>query len=76
MDPSFRIRGHELRSDSFLGLRLGWRRRDEEIVMRSSRHPLKAYTRKQKMIARSSAEAELQAAAVGASGAKCREHDV
>ena len=25
-EPSFRIRGHEHRSDSFLGLRLGWRR--------------------------------------------------
>ena len=24
MDPGFRIRGHELGSDSFLGLRLGW----------------------------------------------------
>ena len=34
------------------------------------RHLLKAYTRKQKIIARSSAEAELCAAALGASGAK------
>ena len=37
---------------------------------------LKAYTRKQKIIARSSAEAELYAAALGASEANgCREHD-
>ena len=76
MDPSFRIWGHELRSDSFLGLRLGWKQRDEEIVKRSSRHLLKAHTRKQKIIARSGAVAELQAATLGASEAKCREHDV
>ena len=37
MDPSFRIWGHKLRSDSFLCLRLGWRQRDEENVKRSSR---------------------------------------
>ena len=58
--------------DSFLRLRLGWRRRNEEIVKRDSRapagrHSLKAYTRKQKIIARSSAEAELYAAVLGAS---------
>ena len=33
-------------------------------------HTLKAYTRKQKIITRSSAEAELYAAALGASGSK------
>ena len=27
MDPSVLIRGHELRSDSFLGFRLGWRQK-------------------------------------------------
>ena len=32
MDPSFRIRGHEFRSDSFFRLRLGWRQRNAEIV--------------------------------------------
>ena len=32
MDPSFRIRELKLRSDSFLGLRLGWRQRGNEIV--------------------------------------------
>ena len=32
LDSSFPIRGHEFRSDSFLGLRLGWRQRNEEIV--------------------------------------------
>ena len=36
MDPSFRTRRHELRSDSFLRLRLGWRQRNEEIVERGS----------------------------------------
>ena len=46
MDPSFRIRGHELRSDNFLGLRLGWRHRDEEIVKRSSRHLLESAQKK------------------------------
>ena len=41
------------------------------------RHLVKAYTRKQKIIARSSAEAELYAAALGASEANgCPEHDV
>ena len=41
------------------------------------RHLLKAYTRKQKIIARSSAEAELYAAALGASEAKgVQHHDV
>ena len=34
------------------------------------KHTLKAYTRKQRMIAKSSAEAELYAAALGASEAK------
>ena len=34
-DPSFGIRGHEFRSDSFLGLRQGWRQRNEEIVIRA-----------------------------------------
>ena len=36
MDPCFRIRRHEFRSDSFLGLRLGWSQRNEEIVKRES----------------------------------------
>ena len=36
MDPSFRIREHEFRGDSFLRLRLGWRQRSEEIVKRGS----------------------------------------
>ena len=58
MDPSFRIRGHELRSDSFLGRRLGWRQRNEEIVKRGNR-PRGTTLRKQKIIARSSADAEL-----------------
>ena len=37
MDPGFRIRGHEFRRDGFLGLRLGRRQRNEEIVKRGSR---------------------------------------
>ena len=37
MDLTFRIRGHELRSGSFLRLGLGWRQRNEEIVKRESR---------------------------------------
>ena len=40
------------------------------VVAFVDRHLLKAYTRKQKIIARSSAEAELYAAALGASEAK------
>ena len=39
-------------------------------VLMLGRHTLKAYTRKQKVIAKSSAEAELYAAALGASEAK------
>ena len=39
-------------------------------VVMSGAHALKAYTRKQKIIARSSAEAELYAAALGASELK------
>ena len=39
-------------------------------VLMLGRHTLKAYTRKQKAIAKSSAEAELKAAALGASEAK------
>ena len=39
-------------------------------VLMLGRHVLKAYTRKQKLIAKSSAEAELYAAALGASEAK------
>ena len=39
-------------------------------VLMLGRHTLKAYTRKQKIMARSSAEAELYAAALGASEAK------
>ena len=37
MDPCFRIRGHEFRSEGILGLRLGWRQRNEEIVECGSR---------------------------------------
>ena len=37
MDPSFRARGHEFRSDRLLRLRLGWRQRNEEIVWRCRR---------------------------------------
>ena len=72
MDPSFRIRGHELRSDSFLGLALGWRRRNEEIVKRGTRARGTTLIESvyEKIIAGSSAEAELQAAALGASEAK------
>ena len=74
MDPSFRIEEHEFGSDSFLRLRLGWRQRNEEIVKRGSRAREttlfeSAYTRKQKIIARSSAEAELYAGVLGASEA-------
>ena len=68
------VKGERQWIDSFLRLRLGWRRRNEEIVKRGSRARsatlLKAYTRKQKIIARCSAEAELYAAALGASEAK------
>ena len=32
MDPSFRIRDHEFTSDGLLGLRLGWRQRNAEVV--------------------------------------------
>ena len=40
------------------------------LLVALGRHTLKAYTRKQKVIAKSSAEAELYAAALGASEAK------
>ena len=64
-DPSVRIREHEFRGDSFFRRSLG--KENKEIVKRGSRARattlLKAYTRKQKIIARSSAEAELYAAA-------------
>ena len=32
VDPGFRIRGHEFRSDGVLRLRLGWRQRNAEVV--------------------------------------------
>ena len=79
MDLTFRVRGHELRSDSFLRLRLGCRHRDEEIVRGNrqaresrsrGRHLLNAFSRKQKITARRVAGAELHAAALGASEAK------
>ena len=75
VDPSFRIRGPEFRSDCFLGLGLGWKQRNEESVMRGRSRSWddtfgKRFSRKQKIIARSSAEAELCAAALGASEAK------
>ena len=51
-----------------------WRKRNDEIVKLgvalAGRHSLKAYTRKQKIIARSSSGAELYAGALGASEAK------
>ena len=74
MDPSVRIREHELRSDGFLRLRLGGRKKRSKSssagVALVGRHLLRACTRKQKIIARSSAEAELYAAASVASEAK------
>ena len=82
--PSVRTREHEFGGDSFLRLRLGWRQRNEDIVKCGSRACrttpfLKAYKRKQKIITRSSAEAELYAAALGASeakGAECMMRDL
>ena len=69
MDPSFRIRGHELRSASFSELRLGLRQRNEVIVKRGGRARgttlFKAYTRKQKIIARSNAEARTVCSSIG-----------
>ena len=38
MDPSCRIRGHELRSDGTLGLRLGRRQRNAEVVKCGGSH--------------------------------------
>ena len=75
MDSSFRIRGHEFRSDVLLGLRLGWTgletlKSSSAGVALVGRLLLKADTRKQKMINRSSVEAELHAAASGAPEAK------
>ena len=57
---------------------MGWLQGDSKVVvMMLGRHTLKAYTRKQKVIAKSCAEAELFAAALGASEAKgSSEHDV
>ena len=46
------------------------RKSSSTSVMMLGAHTLKAYTRKQKVIAKSSAEAELHAAALGASEAK------
>ena len=69
MGPSFRTRGHEFRSD------LDWagdketRKSSSVAVALVGRHLSKAYTRKQKIIARSGAEAEPNAAALGASEA-------
>ena len=75
MDPSFRIRGHELRSEGFSQTRTGL---ETKGTMTSSsagvalvgRHLSYAYTRKQHIIAKRSAEAELYAAALGAYEAK------
>ena len=61
MDPSFRIRGQEFGSDTFLGLRTGTS--SSVRVALVGRHLLRAFTRKKKRI---SAEAELYAAALGA----------
>ena len=52
--PSFRISGHEHRSDSF-SRDSDWA--GDERVAPMGRHLLKAYTRKQKIISRSRAEA-------------------
>ena len=61
MDPSFRTRGPEFRSGSFLGLRLGWRQRNEEIVKREGRARgttlFGSETKKTEDLARSSADA-------------------
>ena len=49
VDPSFGIRGHEFRSDSFLGLRLGWRqktRKSSSAGVALVGHLLDANTRK------------------------------
>ena len=75
MGSSFQVRGHEFRSDSFFLIQTGSERKEtrkssSEGVALVRRHLLKAYTRKQKIIARSSAEAVLYAAALGASEAK------
>ena len=73
MDPSVQIREQGFRGDSFLRLRLVWRKGNEESssagVALVGRHLLKAYTTRQNIGARSSAEAELYAAALGASRA-------
>ena len=68
MDPSFRIRRQELRGEQFSGTQTGagdteTRKSSSAGVALMGRHVLKAYSRKQKIIARSSAEAELYAAA-------------
>ena len=74
MGPSFRIREREFGSDGLLGLRWGWRQRKAEVVKCAGRtrgrHFLKAYTRTQNIIARSSAGTELYTAALGASEAQ------
>ena len=68
-DPSVRLRGLEFRGDGFLGLRLRRRQRNEEIVKRGSPARRTTFLQKKKTyernkFARSSADAELYAAAL------------
>ena len=70
MDPSFRTRGHEFRSDGLLRLLLGWRQRNAEVVKRGGRT---RGTTPFVSVHRSSAVAELYAAAFGSVSP---EHDV
>ena len=57
MDPSYRLHGHQLTSEGFL------RFRELELKKRGNRRARETFSIKQKIIARSSAEAELCAAA-------------
>ena len=73
MGSSFQIREFEFRGDSVLRFRLGrrqTRKSSSAVVALEGRHFLYAYSRKQNVIARSSSEAELYAAVLGASEAK------
>ena len=73
MDPSVQIREQGFRGDGFFDA--DWagdketRKSSSAVVALVGRHHLQAYTRTQKIIASSSAEAELYAAALGASRA-------
>ena len=71
MNPSIRTRRHEtVFSDSDWAGDKETRKSSSAGVALVGRHFLKAFSRKQKIIARSSTEAELYAAALGASEAK------